>query len=89
MTDSEVPAKYDVAKVEAVVLEVAVELHPRHLTARELASSIVGDGGDEREVETAARAIGNLREYGLLSTRGEDEIVRPTPAALRAVALLT
>jgi len=88
MTDSEIPAKYDVSKVEAVVLEVAAELHPEHLSTGGLLLKIVSDRDDRREIETGVRAIRNLREYGLFSDR-DDEIVEPTPAALRAVALLT
>ena len=87
MTDRDTPPKYDLAIVESVILEVAAELHPRHLTARELSLRIVSDADDRREVETAAQAIRNLREFGLFRDR-DDEIVEPTPAALRAVALL-
>jgi hypothetical protein len=87
VTDSGIPPKYNVAIVESVILEVAAELHPNHLTARDLSLEIVSDSEDSREVETATRAIRNLREFGLFSDR-EDEIVEPTPAALRAVALL-
>lgn len=88
MTDGETSPKYDVAIVEAAILEIAVELHPRKLTARELSLKIVGDVDDAREVETATQAIRNLREFGLFADR-DDEIVEPTPAALRACALLT
>jgi hypothetical protein len=35
-----------------------------------------------------AQAIRNLREFGLFADR-DDEIVQPTPAALRVVARLT
>lgn len=87
MTNPETPPKYNVAIVEAVILEVAAELHPRHLTAKDLSLSIVSDPDDGREVETAIHAIRNLREFGLFADRG-DEIVEPTQAALRAVALL-
>jgi hypothetical protein len=87
MTDSKTPPKYNVAIVESVLLEVATDLHPQHLTARELSLRIVSDASDSREVETAAQAIRGLREFGLFSDR-EDEIVQPTPAALRARALL-
>jgi len=48
---------------------------------------IVSDPDDGREVETVARAIRNLREFSLFRDR-DDEIVEPTQAALRAVALL-
>jgi hypothetical protein len=88
MTNSETSPKYDVAIVEAVVLEIAAELHPQKLTARELSLKIVGNAEDAREVGTATQAIRNLREFGLFADR-DDEIMEPTPAALRACALLT
>lgn len=88
MTDSETPPKYNVAKVEAVILEVAAELHPEHLSTGGLLLKIVSNPEDVREIETGVQAIGNLREFGLFKER-DDEIVEPTPAALRAVALLT
>jgi hypothetical protein len=87
MNDAETLPKYNVAILEAVLLEIAVELHPQKLTAKELALKIVGDADDAREVETAAQAIRGLREFGLFAD-GDGEIVMPTPAALRAVALL-
>lgn len=88
MTDRETSPKYDVAIVEAVILEVAAELHPQNLTAKELALKIASNSDDAREVETAAQAIDNLREFELFADR-DDEIVEPTPAALRACALFT
>lgn len=88
MANSETSPKYDVAVVEAVILEVAAELHPQKLTGRELSLRIIGNADDAREVETATQAIRNLREFGLFADR-DDEIVEPTPAALRACALLT
>jgi hypothetical protein len=87
MTDRDTPPQYDVAIVEALILEVAAELHPQHLTAGGLSLRIVRDADDNREVETAGRAIRNLREFGLFADR-DDEIVEPTQAALRACALL-
>lgn len=86
-TGSDTPPKYNLAIVESVILEVAAELHPQHLTARELSLKIVSDPDDSREVETASQAIRGLREFGLFRDR-DDEIVEPTPAALRAYALL-
>jgi hypothetical protein len=88
MTDADTSPKYDVAVVEAVILEVAAELHPQNLTVKELALRIISDADDTREVETAAQAIRGLREFGLFAN-GDGEIVVPTPAGLRAVALLT
>ncbi|HMJ71927.1 MAG TPA: hypothetical protein VK471_01035 [Solirubrobacterales bacterium] len=70
-----------------MILEVAAELHPRHLTTRELSLKIVSDPDDGKEVETAAHAVRNLREFGLFSDR-DDDVVEPTPAALHAFALL-
>jgi hypothetical protein len=78
---------YNVAIVEAAILEVAAELHPQNLTAKELSLKIISDPDDAREAETAAQAIRGLREFGLFADR-EGEIVQPTPAALRACALL-
>ena len=88
MTKPDTSPKYNVAIVEAVILEVAAELHPENLTAKELSLKIISDPEDTKEVETAAQAIRGLREFGLFADR-EDEIVKPTPAGLRAVALLT
>jgi hypothetical protein len=84
---AELPPKYNIATVEAVILELAAELHPENLRAKELSLKIVSDADDAREVETAAQAIRGLREFGLFADRN-DEIVEPTPAALRAYALL-
>jgi hypothetical protein len=86
--DRETPPQYDVAKVEAVILQVAAELHPQNLTARDLALRIVGNANDTREINTATQAIKGLREFGLFAAR-DDEIVEPTTAALRACDLLT
>jgi len=88
MTNADTLPKYNVAIVEAVILEVAAELHPEHLSTGGLLMRIVSDADDAREVEVGAQAIRNLREFGLFADR-EDEIVEPTPAALRACALLT
>lgn len=85
---ADLPPKYNIATVEAVILEEVAELHPDNLTATDLSLKIVSDAGDSREVETMAQAIRGLREFGLFANR-EDEIVEPTPAGLRAVALLT
>jgi hypothetical protein len=88
MPNTDTSPKYNVAIVEAVILEVAAELHPQRLTASELARKVISDPDDARELRTAAQAIRNLREFGLFAERG-DAIVEPTPAALRACALLT
>lgn len=79
---------YSVAIVEGVILEVAAELHPEHLCTGGLLRKIANDPDDAKETETGVQAIHNLREFGLVVSR-DDEIVEPTPAAIRAVALLT
>jgi hypothetical protein len=86
MTDDSAP-KYDVTAIEAVVIEEAADLHPQRLADGEMRRRIVSDIDDEREVDTVTEAIRNLREFGLLAHR--DDVVEPTQAALRAVALLT
>jgi len=89
MTGSYPPkAQYNVAIMETVILEVTADLHPVHLSKADLTLKIVSDPDDDKEVGTAAQAIRNLREFGLFADR-DDEIVEPTPAALRAVARLT
>jgi hypothetical protein len=86
-TEHDIPPKYNLAIVESVILEVAAELHPQHLTARDLSLKIVSDPKDSKEVEIAGQAIRNLREFGLFRDR-HDDVVVPTHAALRAVLLL-
>jgi len=88
MADRDTPPQYDVATVEAVMLEVVAELHPERLSADGLSLRIVSDPDDDKEVGVALQAIHGLREFGLLKAR-DDGVVEPTPAALRAVALLT
>jgi hypothetical protein len=87
MTNPDISPKYNVAIVEAVILEVAAELHPEHLSTGGLLRKIVSDPDDKREIETGVQAIRNLREFGLFANR-DDEIVQPTQAALRACVLL-
>jgi hypothetical protein len=81
------PPKYDLEIVEGAVLEITVELHPQLLTMDELILKVVGDADDQKEIATAARAIGGLQDVGLYCRR-DDEIVQLTPAALHAVKLL-
>lgn len=81
------PAKYNVATVEALILELAAKPHPRPVTAEELAREVICNPDDEREKATFEQAIRRLREVGLFDN-GNDKIVEPTPAGLRAVAVL-
>jgi hypothetical protein len=88
MNIADTSPKYNRAVVAQAILEAAVDLHPKLLTARELSLKIVADPEDRREVETSVQAIRDLRQSGLFANR-EDEIVEPTAAALHAVALLS
>lgn len=87
MTNADSSPNYDVARVEAVILEVVVELHPEHQSADGLLAKIVRHPDDTKEIQTGAQAIRNLREVGLFANR-DDDVVEPTRAALRACALL-
>lgn len=86
--DAKAPPKYDPKLVEETMLIEIIEQHPTRLTVGELVSRIVADPDDSREVETATEAIRSLRRSTLIRYRGDDELVEPTQAALRAHALL-
>lgn len=88
MTAPDISPQYNVAAVEALLLEIATELDPEHLSKDKLSLRVVTNPDDSREIDTAARAIRNLQEVGLFKDR-EDEVVQPTPAAIRACTLLT
>lgn len=87
--DDATSPKYNRPVVAQAILEVAVELHPELLAARELSLRIIADPEDRREVETAMQAIDDLKQSGLFADRDDDEVAEPTAAALHAVALLT
>ena len=57
MTDRRVPPKYNVAVVEAVILQVAAELDPEHFSTGALLLKVVSDADDAREIETGVQAI--------------------------------
>ena len=84
MHDNPIPGQADDARdrrTEAAVLSRVLELHPTHLSGRELSLDLVGDtlaAADERY----EGAIGDLVDAGLLRVDG-DSIV-PTLAALRS-----
>ena len=88
-TDEATSPKYNRPVVAQAILEVAVELHLKLLTGREHSLKIIADPEDRREVETASRAIDDLKQSGLFTDRDDDEVAEPTAAALHAVALLT
>jgi hypothetical protein len=67
------------------VLRVILELHPTTtLTQDELIRKFSGGGSKEfTDVDPVERAVRELAGDGLLHRPGEDELVRPTWAALR------
>jgi hypothetical protein len=71
--------------LETLILDVAVQ--ERRIATDALIAETVWDIGDEREVETARRAISGLREHGLLEPEREDGTLEPTTAAIKAAAL--
>ncbi len=81
MTSADTPPKYDPAAVGKKILAEAVGQLPALWTAPFLIERIVTDCKDRREVETAERALDNLRRSGRVRL-GEDELVEPTDAAL-------
>jgi hypothetical protein len=66
------------------LLRQVLELHPATLTQDELVREISGGRPREfGEVDRVERAVRELAGTGLLHRPGEDEMVRPTQAALR------
>lgn len=76
--------------MERLVLHEIVELHPEQLTIPELILRIARDPEDEATRERIGNAVRDLGRSGLARCRdGEDEVVEPTHAALRAYVLFT
>jgi hypothetical protein len=81
------PLKHDVRRVEASVLKLAADMHPKHLRIPDFLQLLESSTKDDREVRTALGAIQNLREFGALSSE-PDGSVKLTPSALRGIHLL-
>jgi hypothetical protein len=74
---------------EAAVLRRVLEIHPETLTRDELTRELTGGGSKGfSEADAIQRAVRELAAAGLLHSPGEDEIVRPTRAALRCFELI-
>jgi hypothetical protein len=82
-----IPPKYNPELVERAVLEVVIDIHPGVMTMAELSLRIAADPRDRLEIDAIIRAVRDLRGAGLLQA-DRNERVEPTPAALRAAALL-
>jgi hypothetical protein len=69
---------------EAAVLRQVLEQHPATLTRDELTREMTGGGSTSfGDADALERAVRELAGAGLLHRPGEDEMVRPTRAAVR------
>lgn len=69
---------------QGAVLRQVLELHPEALTLDELIREITAGGSREfADVDAVRRAVRDLAATGLFHRLGEDELVRPTRAAVR------
>jgi hypothetical protein len=69
---------------QRAVLQQILEYHPAALTQDELTREMTSGGSTAfADVDAVARAVRELSASGLLHRPGEDEMVRPTRAALR------
>lgn len=74
---------------EAAILRRVLELHPAALTRVELLRDMTGGGSrDFSDFDASQRAVRDLAGSGLLHPPAEDEMVRPTRAALRYSELM-
>lgn len=84
MQDNPIPGQTNDARdrrTEAAVLSRVLELHPTHLTGRELSLDLGGDTISAAD-ESYERAIRDLVGAGLLRIDGESVV--PTIAAVRS-----
>jgi hypothetical protein len=84
----DLPAQYDPNVVGHAILLAVFASHPERLTVDELVGR-VASRRDEREVETAAAVLRELRASGLVRYSDDDQLVEPTQAALHARALFS
>jgi hypothetical protein len=69
---------------QRAVLRFVLELYPATLTQDELLRELTGGGSKEHsESDAVGRAIRDLAASSLLHRLGEDEMLRPTRAAMR------
>jgi hypothetical protein len=69
---------------EAAVLRRVLEIHPETFTKGELLREMTGGGSTEfSEADANERAVRDLAAAGLIHPPEDDEIVRPTRAAIR------
>ena len=81
-TEVSTRAEPDPELIERAVLEEVVELLPVRLTVSELCQKITAGSQDKRRTETVRHAIRDLRGWGLVRYRDDDQLVEPTSAAV-------
>jgi hypothetical protein len=77
----------DDARLEAVLLQRVLDLHPTRVTTEELVRDLTGTDEDFAARDSIERAIGELTRAGLLHPVA-DGFVTPTRAAVRLGELL-
>lgn len=74
---------------EAAVFRLVLDYHPATFTQVELNRQLTGGGSRTfSEFDAIERAVRELASCGLLHRPGEDEMVRPTRAAVRSFELV-
>jgi hypothetical protein len=77
----------DDSRLEAVLLQRVLDLHPTRVTAEELVRDLTGTEDDFAARDSIHRAIAELTRAGLLHPT-TDDFVTPTRAAVRLGELL-
>lgn len=78
----------DDTRLEAVLLQRVLDLHPTRVTTEELVRDLTGTDDDFAARDGIERAIVELTRSGLLHPVGTDGFVDPTRAAIRLGELL-
>jgi hypothetical protein len=78
----------DDARLEAVLLQRVLDLHPTRVNIDELVRDLTGTEDDFAARDAIERAIGELTRSGLLHPVADDGLVTPTRASVRLGELL-
>jgi hypothetical protein len=78
----------DDARLEAVLLQRVLDLHPTRVTTDELVRDLTGKDHGFAARDAIERAINELTRAGLLHPIADDGFVTPTRAAIRIGELL-
>jgi hypothetical protein len=87
--DSAITTWEEDEREQRALLRQVLELHPAALTQDELVGELTGGGTRSfTDLDAIQRAVRGLVGSGLIHRLGEDEMVRPTRAAVRLHDLL-